>query len=148
MEFGAYMMYGASCRLQLQTKTKEDAEYKTLLQMDNIQHFVNQAIVALAEDPPAALGSGSCIVHVPCGETVECPVAVGSELQVQLLENEDADAEDAVLGMLQVRVEKTAAGSESEYLPDAYKPLFTDPALRRPAYTESKRRLNAKPTEL
>jgi hypothetical protein len=58
-----------------------------------------------------------------------------------VLLSEHDDDNDTVVGALHVRVETTAAGSESEYLPDAYQPLFGDVSLRRAAYTEVKRRL-------
>jgi hypothetical protein len=141
MDFPA-MMAGAvrECSLQLQTRTATDSdeeEWSTLLQLNSIEDSVNKIITALAEEPPEELGDGSSIVHVIICEgdsVVECPKP-GNELRVLLLED------DSVVGALQVRVEKTAAGSESEFLPEAYQPLFRDESLRRPAFTESKKRM-------
>jgi hypothetical protein len=100
------------------------------VQLDSIVDTVNKAIRALAEEPPTALGDGSCIVHVVWAESAdmtECPTTSGSEIWVLLFENDD---DGTVVGTLHVRVETTAAGS---YLPDAYKPLFGDVTLRRDA---------------
>jgi hypothetical protein len=140
MDFSA-LMAGAvrECSLQLQTRATDSDEdaWSTLLQLDSIEDSVNKIIAALAAEPPQELGDGSSIVHVIIcdgNSVVECPKP-GNELRVLLLED------DSVVGALQVRVEKTAAGSESEFLPEAYQPLFRDQSLRRPAFSESKKRM-------
>ena len=45
------------------------------------------------------------------------------------------------VGLLQVPVQQIAPGSESQYLPEAYKPLFHNPTYRRPAFDEARKRL-------
>jgi hypothetical protein len=147
MDFGAYLAGFGKQSLRLQTRRKnnddDDEEWQTMLQLESIADTVNKAITALAEEPPTALGDGCCIVHVVWAEStdrIECPTTSGSEIRLLLSENDDDD-DDTVVGTLHVRVETTAAGSESEYLPDAYKPLFGDVSFRRAAYTEAKRRL-------
>lgn len=122
--------------------------------MDQLQY-------ALAEDPPAALGEGSHIVHAllrPVEEedgnnspmSFEQPIS-GHEICVTLCEDEvdfgdtkivvtptvsqqNSDPTTSSGGILHVQVEATMAGSESEYLPEAYKPLYHDLELRNPRY--------------
>lgn len=103
--------------------------------MDSIDSEIYRAVQMLANDPPSELEDGSCIIHVVCNhESVTCPKP-GSEPRALLLEGDDP------IGALQVQIEQSAAGSESEYLPEAYKPLFFDDSLRRPAFLEAKRRM-------
>lgn len=125
------------CSLSLAVRRDQEEEWKTLVIVDSITSLVDYAIQALAiTDLPKELGNGSCILHVVCphDNAVTCPMP-GNELQALLLKDRD------VVGTLQVAIEKTAAGSESEYLPEAYKPLFLDESLQRPAYFEAKRRM-------
>jgi hypothetical protein len=67
---------------------------------------------------------------------VECPTT-GSELRVTF----EQKFGDTAPGILQVAISASMAGSESEFMPVAYKPLFQDETLRREAYTEYKERL-------
>ena len=113
--------------------------WTTLAEVEAIEESLSAAVEALSETPPDDLGDGSSLVHVICelendNRVVPCPKP-GSELRVLL--EEDGD----VVGTLQVAIEKTAAGSESDYLPEAYKPLFENDDFRRPAFTEAKKRI-------
>jgi hypothetical protein len=157
MDIGSARAY--SCGLELQTRARqqrgvdEDDEdaWTTLLTTSKSRDFSMEAVLqtvvtALACEPPDALGLGSCMVHVLVDTTtngngdnnvVPCPKP-GNEIRVRM--KDDLDGE-SVFGELHVRIEKTGAGSESQYLPAAYKALFFDPSLRRPAYTETKRRV-------
>ncbi|CAB9530769.1 expressed unknown protein [Seminavis robusta] len=125
----------------------EEHRNRGLNKLESIEASIHAAIEALADNPPEELGDGSNVIHVLTpppppqqqqtddDNTVVCP-RPGSDLRV-LLRQEDG----TTVGALQVSVEKTAPGSESEYLPDVYKPLFQDEALRRPAFVESRKRL-------
>ena len=64
-------------------------------------------------------------------------------------ENDEYDGESSSTATtatteLRVQIESTAAGSASDYLLDCYRPLFENPALRRPAYREAQQRLHKK----
>jgi hypothetical protein len=121
---------------------------------------LERAMLYLAQTPPDDLGEGSHIVHVLLlnadmngnnnndvdnnNDTVvvECPTT-GSELRVTLeQQQQDTTTTTSALGILQVAISAGMAGSESEFLPDAYKPLFQDETLRREAYMEFKKRLS------
>ena len=148
-----------SCRLVLQTRPSDPGKpWETLLQMDRVEDLVARAMGALAQEPPSALGDGSHLVHVvpsSCGgaaaATIQCPKP-GQELRVRLLtpqeNNDDNDDESSTATTatteLRVQIESTAAGSASDYLLDCYRPLFENPALRRPAYREAQQRLHKK----
>lgn len=142
MEFSSLVVGDGlqDCLLSLsvrETNDNEDNEWKPLMVVDSIETEINLAIEALANDPPKELEDGSFILHVVCAngdESVTCPKP-GNEIRALLLEN------DNPVGILQVTIEGTAAGSESEYLPEAYKPLFLDESLKRPAFVEAKKRM-------
>lgn len=162
MDFAAYMA-GTNLRLRLQTRNHRDGDaatneerWTTVLQFDSIASAIHRAITAMADEPPTALGEGSSIVHVVVVRDPEERVAIEeeeqcsntvlllpgiSELRVLLYEEDDEDGDDDTtpVGALQVRVVKTMAGSKSEHLPDAYRPLFENASLRREAYTEANR---------
>lgn len=125
--------------LSMQTRAAESEEWTSIdsLSVGSIEPQVKAAIAALTEMPPEEIGDGSNVIHVVCDHTsIECPKP-GTEFRVILVE----DGFDAVVGTLQVKVEKTAAGSESEYLPDAYRDLFENESLRRKTYIEMKKRI-------
>jgi hypothetical protein len=129
------------CSLLLQTKGEDDEEWRTMIEVNSIEDSVNSAIQALAGQPPKELGDGSSLIHVVCegSGAVECPKP-GCELRsVLLLEKEGMDG--CSIGALHVQIKKTAAGSDSEFLPDVYKPLFGDKSLRRPSFIETKKRM-------
>lgn len=99
---------------------ENEEEWKTLTTVDSIEKEINYAVESIADSPPVEMEDGSFVVHVVCAHenVVTCPKP-GSEIRALLLEENDP------VGTLQVRIEKTAAGSESEYLPETYKTLFS-----------------------
>lgn len=122
---------------------EEEIEWETLAEIKSMNLAVNQAIEALAENAPDELGDGSCVVHVLLANGddssmfIECPKA-GTEMRVVLEED------GYEVGLLEVAIQQIAPGSDSQYLPKVYKPLFKDVAFRRPAFTEARKRLAQK----
>ena len=108
---------------------------------DAINTALERAIVCLAEIDSDELGSGSHIVHVALddSEVAEIP-KTKNVLQATLVEVGDEGEEDIDIGILEVAVVATMSGSDSEYLPDVYKPLFSDESLRNPLYAKFKKR--------
>mmetsp|Transcript_19677 Transcript_19677/g.48369 ORF Transcript_19677/g.48369 Transcript_19677/m.48369 type:complete len:314 (-) Transcript_19677:16-957(-) len=109
-----------------------------------ISRAIERAIMCLSEDAPDEIGTGSHIIHVILnGEGkvknhLECP---RHALRVTMDDEEElSSAAEEASGVLDVVVSSTIAGSESEYLPDAYRPLFDDTALQNPLYTKYKQR--------
>lgn len=94
---------------------------------------IEETVLQIVQVSGAVLGDGSYIIHIPLELSFE-GLKSGTEIRVQITEENEA------LAALQVSVSQTEAGSESIYLPDAYKPLFEDESLRRPAYMEVLRR--------
>lgn len=142
MDFGAAMAGGLDVvSLELQSREAgedDDNPWETLAEIESVEDYVNSAIEALADDPPEELGDGSSVIHILCDSTkAPCP-QWGSEMRVLLQED------GFTVGSLQVLIEKTAPGSESEYLPEAYKPLYEDESLRRETYMETKKRMEAR----
>jgi hypothetical protein len=131
---------GTEQQLTLETRKEDDEEWEAFVQSVSIENALESVIRLVTEEPPEELGSGSNIIHVVISvaddQVIECPKA-GSELRVQL----GNDQEEA-LGELHVQVANTMAGSESEYLPKVYKPLFDNESFRRKAYVEWKKRLD------
>ena len=126
------------------TKKLEEKEWTDLGQSDEIGGAIERAVRFLSDAPPDALGEGSHIVNVILGDSsfggeMFCP-KVGQELRVVL---GSAEEETSSNGILQVYIQASMAGSESEYLPEAYKPLYQDESLRRPEYAEFKKRTKA-----
>lgn len=123
-------------------KNDDDEEWTEMAASTGTQigNALERAVLCLAQTPPDELGEGSHIVHVLLDDNdtvvVECPTA-GTELRVTLEQNFG----DTAPGILQVAISAAASGSESEFLPEAYKPLFGDETLRREAYAEYKERL-------
>merc|ERR1712224_680947 len=87
----------------------------------NIKDSLETAINFIANNPPEELGTGSHIIHVIVGKGEVCPKS-GYELRALL--GNSGEPEIDFMGLLQVKLLATAAGSTSEYLPDVYKPLF------------------------
>lgn len=141
MDFASLALGGGLdvCKLVLQSRAKEETTWSTIDLLESVVHqSINRAVDALCDNPPADLAQGSCVINVLCENAIpqELP-KVGSEMRALLLEEDGT-----TLGALEVTVAATAAGSESDYLPEAYKPLFGDESLRRPAYAEMKRRMH------
>mmetsp|Transcript_3988 Transcript_3988/g.10440 ORF Transcript_3988/g.10440 Transcript_3988/m.10440 type:complete len:324 (+) Transcript_3988:93-1064(+) len=102
---------------------------------------IERAIVCLAEADSDDLGSGSHIIHVALDEATEFEIPkTRNDLQATLVEVGDDGEEDVDVGILEVAIVATMSGSESEYLPDAYKPLFADESLRNPLYAKFQKR--------
>ena len=125
---------------------------------------MERAISCLTESPPDELGDGSHFVHVILADTgdsgdngepvlIECP-NVNRELRVTMIHDDDiengGDEEDVdpsslpTMGLLQVAISSAMPGSESENLPDAYRPLYFDSVLRRPTYERFRKRREAR----
>eukprot|EP00977_Amphora_coffeiformis_P019931 scaffold7667_cov161-Amphora_coffeaeformis.AAC.5 len=143
MEFGSLAMGGGleACSIVLQSRESDQPTWITHGRFRYINDVVNMAVEALADAPPKELGDGSSLIHVLCdadevAHLSEIP-RVGSDLRCLLIEEDGT-----TMGALEVKVAKTAAGSESEYLPEAYTVLFGDESLRRPAFVDMKRRMN------
>merc|ERR1712224_827822 len=123
---------------------------------------IERAAISLSSElVPDELGKGSHIINVilkfddddddssssagatEAFTTLECP---RKELRLYLEEentsNDDdfADADECCGAELRVQVKSIAAGSESEYLPEAYRPLYEDASLRNPLYANFKKR--------
>jgi len=92
---------------------------------------IESAVLHIARISESIHGDGSQIIHIPLEEPF-VGLKTGIEVRVHLMSPEHEEP----LAALQVVASPTAAGSESEYLPDAYKPLFEDMSLRRHAYEE------------
>lgn len=114
-----------------------------------ITKAVEKAIMCLAETDCEDLGSGSHILHVALeGSQIEEIPKTKNILQATLVElAADAGEQDLNIGILEVAVVTTMSGSESEYLPDAYKPLFEDESLRNPLYAKFQKRKQERAAE-
>jgi hypothetical protein len=151
-------------RLCVSQKATEDEKWTLLNTMcsGTMGAAVERAIMSLAESPPDALATGSHFVHVlldekdsSVGKAVPCPNP-GYEMRVTMVHQDDIDDLEYVgddnkdeaslpgLGVLQVAVKTTIPGSESENLPESYRPLYLDESLRRPAYAKFKERQEAR----
>lgn len=110
-----------------------------------ISSAIERVMVCLAESAPDEIGEGSHFVNVLLGslddesEVAECP-KIGSELRVIMDDDDFLGGPDEAPGILQVAITATVAGSESEYLPQAYEPLYYDESLRNPLYAKFKER--------
>lgn len=111
----------------------------------SIAPFWGRMIEYIAESPPEEWKKGSHIVHVvlddTASEVMEC-TKVKSELAISLGKGSELP------GKLKVKVTATSAGSESDFLPDAYKPLFGDKKYQRSKYFEFKRKRAAEKEKL
>jgi hypothetical protein len=102
---------------------------------------IERAIVCLAEVDSDDLGNGSHIIHVALHDSkvFEVPKAK-NDLQATLVEIGDEGEEDDDIGILEVAIATTMAGSESEYLPEVYKPLYANESYRNPLYAKFQER--------
>jgi hypothetical protein len=101
----------------------------------SIRPALDAAISIMVGDPPTELASGSHILHIVIGNIIDCPRA-GSDLAIALKPPEL----HGQFGKLQVKIVAVMAGSESQYMPEKYRPLFQDKSLQRSAYFEYKKR--------
>ena len=144
----------------------DDSKWSTLrISGENVLgEALERAITCLAESPPDELGDGSHFIHVVLGDCkadasngeddpifLDCP-NVGQEVRVTMIHDDDMEKDEEnvdasslpTMGLLQVAISATLAGSESENLPDAYKPLYFDTKLRRQTYQRFKERQEAR----
>lgn len=140
MDFTSYLAGSRNCSLQLQVQgidhTDDANDSHVVLEMDSVKESVDFAFSALASDPPTELGSGSAIIHIVAqvSDTIIMPKP-GNRLELALVE----DGDD-VIGRLDVDIVPTAAGSQSEYIPNSYQALYNDVECLDPAYVDFQKR--------
>ncbi|KAL3943674.1 MAG: hypothetical protein SGBAC_002254 [Bacillariaceae sp.] len=109
-----------------------------------ISRAIERAILYLCEDAPNEMGTGSLILHVILDDESDVKNQLNCPRHAlrAIMDDEEvlSSAAEEASGVLDVVVSSTLAGSESEYLPDAYRPLFDDTALQNPLYTKYKQR--------
>eukprot|EP00980_Cylindrotheca_fusiformis_P008424 scaffold1784_cov116-Cylindrotheca_fusiformis.AAC.4 len=108
----------------------------------DITGAIERAVFCLSESAPNSLGEGSHVVNVILdtsgdqGCELECP---RGQMRVLMVDDDDfLETQHEESGALDVIISASMAGSESEYLPDAYKPLYNDPVFRNPLYSKFK----------
>jgi hypothetical protein len=160
LDFGAYLasssMQDIACRLETRSPSSIIDEAKddwtTLQVLPLVSEMISLALEALATDAPASMGQDSAVVHVVLvsnnhtATSNPCPVRTNSQVRVVLehgvVHDDNIDtAQEArpvamVGGLLHA---STAAGSESDHLPDCYAPLYTNLAHRRRAFSQRQR---------
>ena len=108
-----------------------------------ISDAIEKAQLFLIESAPDEFGEGSHILHVVIDNdnVLETPRS-SHDLRVTLTDtkSETYDANTEGDGLLDVVVSMTMSGSDSQYLPDAYKPLYNDESLKNPLYAKFKER--------
>jgi hypothetical protein len=120
---------------ETQVNSESHSSWESIDNSYSIRSALDTAISIIIGDPPAEFASGSHILRIVTGDIIDCPKA-GSDLAVTL----KAPESNSEHGRLQVRIVAVMAGSESEYMPEKYLPLFNDKSLQRPAYFEFKKR--------
>ncbi|KAL3902975.1 MAG: hypothetical protein SGILL_010624 [Bacillariaceae sp.] len=131
----------------LSRKQGEEGEWGELIasSQDSMAKAVEKVTMALA-DAPGDMESGSHIIHVVLEslDSVETPSS-SHDLRVTLSEDSpDLTDDERQTGVLQVAISTTMSGSDSEYLPEVYKPLYKDESLRNPLYAKYKERQEEK----
>jgi hypothetical protein len=105
----------------------------------SLQKAVERATLCLAESAPDVMGKGSHILHVVLEDSIALETRKTShDLRVTLTNDtsEGDYSEQVQVGVLEVAVAATMAGSESQYLPDAYQSLYSDETLRNPRFAK------------
>lgn len=111
-------------------RKKQLQKWKTLHEGIDIQPAIN-ALIELIADPPPEILTGFHIVTVPlCDVEVSLP---GDDTEVRVFLTEypepiklvDLAGIDAGAGLLSFTAKAVASGKDSEYLPEAYRPLFS-----------------------
>jgi hypothetical protein len=165
LDFGAYLANSSfqniACRLETRSPSSINDEAKddwtTLQVLPSVSEIISLALEAFATDAPASMGQDSAVVHVVLlnnhAETTNpCPIRTHSQVRVVLEhgnvhDKDDPDIDTAnqeartvamVGGLLHVTLASTAAGSESDHLPDCYAPLYTNLAHRRQAFSQQR----------
>lgn len=148
IDFALSLDEWSSFRLILASKEEKEAgsSWKDLESSEpgHLTAAIERAVLFLSESAPADLGHGSHIVNVVLdasedreNATLECPT---KEMRVLMVDTDDIlENEDQASGALEVVISPSMAGSESEYLPDAYKPLYNDESYRNPLYAQFRR---------
>eukprot|EP00536_Pseudo-nitzschia_multiseries_P018390 jgi/Psemu1/228773/e_gw1.2471.2.1 len=143
VDFGFLNSIGDYNSYQIKLLNSGDTGWDELCSLPGsvIAKAIERAIVCLAEEDSDDLGNGSHIIHVALDDAkiFEMPKPK-TNLRVTMVETADKGEEDVDVGILEVAIVSTMSGSESEYLPEAYKPLFSDESLRNPLYTKFKKR--------
>ena len=141
-DFSSYEVR-VSSKKHVHNEEKDPQEWNRIFSLSGaaINKALEKAILCLAESDSDDLGSGSHIVHVALddSEVTEIP-KTKNILQATLVEVGGPGEPDLDIGILEVAVVTTMSGSESEYLPEVYKPLFSDESLRNPLYAKFKKR--------
>jgi len=125
---------------------EEWTELAPTLSGERVANAIERTIFALAESAPDDLGDGSNLIHALVETDDDDSVRLeypgnGHELCIVMDDNNFSHpGEDDVKGKLQVSISAAMAGSESQYLPDAYKPLYKDMSLRNPRYEKFRER--------
>lgn len=152
VDFGSINSMGDNNRYELRISTKKRVDGREeevgegwnqmfSLPGNVMTAAIERTIVCLAEADSDDLGSGSHIIHVALDEATAFEIPkTRNDLQATLVEIGDDGEEDVDVGILEVAIVATMSGSESEYLPDAYKPLFADESLRNPLYAKFQKR--------
>jgi hypothetical protein len=108
-----------------------------------ISDAIEKAQMFLIESAPDEFGEGSHILHVVIDDdnVLETPKS-SHDLRVTLMDehSEKCDTDTEGDGILEVAVSMTMSGSDSQYLPDVYKPLYNDESLKNPMYAKFKER--------
>lgn len=144
VDFGFINSMGDNNRYEFRAASKKrtDEKWNQIFSLPGnlITIAIERAIVCLAEVDSDDLGNGSHIIHVALdgSKILEVPKSK-NDLQATLVEIGDEGEEDIDVGILEVAIVTTMSGSESEYLPDAYKPLYADESLRNPLYANFKK---------
>lgn len=99
-------------------------------QIGSIEEVVLQIMPDFSE---TLICDGSHIIHIPLKGTF-LQLKSGIELRLELIQESDPFAR------LQVAISPTSPGSESDYIPDVYKPIFENMEYRRQAYSEMMKR--------
>lgn len=139
-DFTSYVAGSRKCRLELRTFDalseggEEDDSYHELQTLHGIDKMVDKVLQALSDEPPTEVGDGSVIVQVVAATTLSFDLPKQNQILSAALIEDD----NSIIGSLDVMVQTTLAGSQSEYLPDVYKTLFEDDL--RPEYKEFQER--------
>jgi hypothetical protein len=126
--------------LEEKKKDKDDWNELHSVSGGGVMIAIERALVCLAESAPDELGDGSHLINVllEFEASAECP-RVGSEMRVTM-DDDDYLGDVPPPGLLEVTITAAAAGSDSEFLPDVYQPLFSDESLKNHLYSKFKKR--------
>lgn len=143
-DFNSYVAGTRNCRLELRTidlsTTAEAAvdNCEKLQTFYGVEKLVDSLLEALSDEPPSEFSDGSVIIQVTAttADSFELPK------QKRILSAALLEDDDKLMGSLDVMVLPVAAGSQSKYLPDVYRPLFQSEV--RPEYKKFQQRKAAR----